>query len=241
MTRRSIGVYRIVNTQDGTCYIGSTSQSFVKRWNHHRSHLRNGTHSNGHLQRAWNKYGSDVFVFEVVEVLSDCIIAREQYWIDNLRNNGEKLYNLAVTAGNPMQGRKHSIDTRKRISKSNTGKKRSEDTKRRIGDVNRGKPNTDAQKQKISAKLRGRKFTDIHRERMRLSSGHEQSEATKKKISDTQSGTYPALWHEATGVIIPAGKNITSMCKRHGLNTRGVHQLVAGTWKQYKGWTIFQG
>ena len=48
------GVYQITNKVTGKFYIGS-AVNFRKRWNTHKSCLRNNKHANKHLQRAWNK------------------------------------------------------------------------------------------------------------------------------------------------------------------------------------------
>ena len=77
-----IGIYKIQNKQDGKCYYGS-SLNIKKRFAQHLKTLRNNTHHNTHLQRAWNKYGEDAFVFEVVEeCVSDCILIREQHYLN---------------------------------------------------------------------------------------------------------------------------------------------------------------
>lgn len=49
------GIYKITNIKNDKFYIGSTSESFLKRWNHHINSLRRGTHKNMHLQSAFNK------------------------------------------------------------------------------------------------------------------------------------------------------------------------------------------
>lgn len=77
-----VGIYRIQNKQDGKCYYGS-SANIEKRLTQHLKTLRNSTHHNAHLQRAWNKYGEDVFVFEIVEECEpDQMLIREQYYLD---------------------------------------------------------------------------------------------------------------------------------------------------------------
>lgn len=78
------GVYKITNIINNKVYVGS-SVNIIKRKSAHRCMLRDGTHSNEHLQSAYNKYGKDSFVFEVIEYSTkDNLINREQYWIDEL-------------------------------------------------------------------------------------------------------------------------------------------------------------
>lgn len=117
------GVYQIRNLRNGKRYIGSTSYSFRIRWNMHRSRLRTNKHHSIKLQNAWNKYGEDAFVFEVLE---ECIepwcLTREQFYLDRLLfasaydNRFHRLgYNVSRVASN-CTGVKHTIKTRQKKS-----------------------------------------------------------------------------------------------------------------------------
>ncbi len=78
-----VGIYRIVNKRNGKCYYGS-SANVEKRFSLHLKTLRNGTHHNTHLQRAWIQYGEDAFVFEMVEECStDQLLMVEQTYLDS--------------------------------------------------------------------------------------------------------------------------------------------------------------
>lgn len=64
------GIYKIENVVTGDFYIGS-SVNIRKRFDGHRTLLRNNKHFSAYLQNAWNKYGEDNFKFYVLEYL-DC-------------------------------------------------------------------------------------------------------------------------------------------------------------------------
>ena len=68
MARWQSGIYRILCAPSGKAYIGS-SKNIVARWAAHRSKLRLNKHGNPHLQYAWNMYGAEAFIFEIVEEL----------------------------------------------------------------------------------------------------------------------------------------------------------------------------
>lgn len=59
-------IYKITNLINNKVYIGST-KSYNRRISYHKSDLNNNKHINNHLQAAWNKYGKDNFLFEIVE------------------------------------------------------------------------------------------------------------------------------------------------------------------------------
>lgn len=77
-----IGIYRIVNKINGKCYYGS-SKNIKKRWLRHKNELNKGKHVNIILQRAWDKYGSDNFIFELVEGCDESLLMEiEQKYLD---------------------------------------------------------------------------------------------------------------------------------------------------------------
>jgi group I intron endonuclease len=78
------GVYIITNKVNGKFYVGS-GKSIFSRWYNHTRQLKNETHINYKLQRAFNKYGSENFKFEILELhpvegLDSC----EQKYLDLL-------------------------------------------------------------------------------------------------------------------------------------------------------------
>ena len=79
------GIYMIINLINNHKYIGS-SINIKRRLEIHRSNLRHNHHSNSHLQNAWNKYGEDNFVFNILEKCSkEKRFEREQYYIDTIK------------------------------------------------------------------------------------------------------------------------------------------------------------
>ena len=76
-----IGIYKIINTVNNKCYIGQ-SIDIYQRWAEHKSALNHNRHHAQGLQNAWNKYGENVFEFQVIE---ECdvkdLIDKEMYYI----------------------------------------------------------------------------------------------------------------------------------------------------------------
>ncbi len=105
-------IYQIRHIASGKVYVGSAVDPRGRRHTH-VSALRRGVHHSQYLQHAWNKYGEDAFVFEVIEpvLFVEDLITREQYWIDALRAGDRKCgYNVSPTAGSAL-GTKHTDET----------------------------------------------------------------------------------------------------------------------------------
>lgn len=77
-----IGIYKITNIQNNKVYIGQ-STDVEDRIAHHRSSLRHNKHENSHLQRSWNKYGEDSFMFEILDICEEqALDDKERYYIE---------------------------------------------------------------------------------------------------------------------------------------------------------------
>lgn len=92
-SKLSAVIYKIQNLVNGIIYIGSTV-NFEKRKQRHLSALLNNQHHSVYLQRAFNKYGSENFIFTIVEHFSSEIEARdaEQLILDE---QYDQLYNIS--------------------------------------------------------------------------------------------------------------------------------------------------
>ena len=140
------GIYKITCLVTGKFYIGS-SVDLKRRKFWHFCQLRHNKHKNVHLQKAFNKYGADNFVFSVVEFLPTAInkydiISIEQRYIDNLKACDHKIgYNICRVAGQPGErtGFKHSKKTIKLFSEQRKDKKKSEGFKQILSKMYKGK------------------------------------------------------------------------------------------------------
>jgi group I intron endonuclease len=164
------GVYRI-ELGGGWFYVGS-SKDLTKRDRSHRRALRSGSHSNKIVQRVFDKYG--VFNFTILgHYPLDEIIEREQELLDK-HCQDQKCANIAVVAGSPMSGLKHSEQTRKNMSSSRTGREFSIE-----------------HRAALSAALKGRIFTSEHISAMSSASEH------CAKISAAKTGRKLSIKHRA--------------------------------------------
>lgn len=85
------GVYKITNNVNGKYYVGG-SKNIINRWYNHVYELRHHQHDNIHLQRSWDNYGENSFLFLIIEV-SDDIVSVEQKYLDVAKNEQNFSYN----------------------------------------------------------------------------------------------------------------------------------------------------
>ncbi len=114
----------------------------------------------------------------------------------------ENLCNIAIggKVGNGMLGRKHSEETKKKLSDFNKGKKLSEETKKKISESMKDIKRSEETKKKMSEAKKGRKLSEEHKRKLSEShKGKKFSKETKQKMSESKKGQIP--WNKGkTGV-----------------------------------------
>lgn len=96
------GVFQVKNTANGKVLLGS-SLNLEGPLNSAKFMLTIGMHRNELLQKEWNQYGPDKFVFEILEVvkvtddpnfnLIDELTLLEHIWLEKLQPVGKRGYN----------------------------------------------------------------------------------------------------------------------------------------------------
>lgn len=91
------GVYQIRNIINNKIYVGSSQNLYIRKREHFYT-LSKGIHRNKHLQNAFNSYGKENMVFEIIEFcdIRDQINI-EQYWIDTIQKY-TNIYNIQPIA-----------------------------------------------------------------------------------------------------------------------------------------------
>ena len=184
----NVGIYQIRNLVNDKRYVGS-SIDIKKRKREHFNTLKSCRHRNSHLQRAWNKYGENAFIFEVLFtcVPSMCINYEQQ-----VMDQWNPEYNMNPTAGSNL-GRKFGDETKDKLRKINTGKKHTKETKDKMSRAHMGMVASDKTKAKISKAALGRKVSTKTKEKLSDAAagnthwlGRKHTEETKIKISETK-------------------------------------------------------
>jgi group I intron endonuclease len=181
------GIYTITNLVNSKIYVGSVTTSFNKRKNVHFHLLKSNKHFNPYLQNAYNKYGEDSFLFEILDTYDKTLcLSMESYWINILNTKDKNFgYNIIDPIKNRL-GLKHS--SKSKIKMSNSRK----DYILKNGSY----LVTDETKDKISKSKLGKKLSLELREKMSISRkgtnigesnpfyGKKHTEKTKNKIKD---------------------------------------------------------
>lgn len=178
------GVYALVfHTQNGELlYIGSTIDSFRRRLERHRSNFRKGTSHSARLQQLWDIHKS--FEFRILEICQDkaSVRERENFHIQNASYGA--LINSGPALPGVYSGRKHTQETRKKMSESakRTHKIPPRETIARVinnlASLNKGRPPWN----------KGRKST--REERQKIKDGMDKKEV-HDKISAANKGKTP--------------------------------------------------
>tara|TARA_R110000744_G_C19235485_1_gene548646 strand:- start:123 stop:920 length:798 start_codon:yes stop_codon:yes gene_type:complete len=115
--RYTPGVYKITNTINNKCYIGSSIDIYNRGSTYRHLIKRNKLH-NKHLQSSVNKYGYEAFTFEALEKCDKDISVKdlhdiEQSYIDKIKPEYNKRH---IVDTNHLLS--HSQETKDKISKS---------------------------------------------------------------------------------------------------------------------------
>jgi len=173
-------IYKIENKVNGKLYVGQT----ICPANRKKQHLSKTFHGNPALDRAVIKYGRNSFDFSIVEELETLDQANEKefYWIRELNSLVPNGYNLKEggAAGGP-----DSLETRQKKSQSKLGsknhfygRKHSEESKRKISESKKGKKLQLTEEDLLRRKIQKTFLGKIH------------SSESKIKMSKSRSGEH---------------------------------------------------
>jgi group I intron endonuclease len=198
---KNLIVYSIENIVDNKKYIGQTIRG-TKRWNDHRNNLNKNKHENQYLQNAWNFYGENNFIFEILKSCNneEELCYWENYYIVKFKTridwgNGYNCDEGGKGGPNP------SPETREKMSKKKQGKapwnkgiKLNEDDleyRIKLSESHMGK----------QSGMKGKKHTEESRMKMSESNmgresgnkGKKMSQESRTKLSESKKGKPSSL------------------------------------------------
>lgn len=206
------GTYKIINLQNGRIYIGSTYR-FKDRARGHKAELNAGRHLNRFLQNDFNKCGSEVFLFEVIETIvgdRKARVEREQFYIDQWYDKQVNCYNLVPYAMDTRGGTRN----KKQIDPLTDGRCRPFSEERLI---------------KHSAKLKEKWQDSVLKENSKKNALKQWSNQITNNIIVT---------NRITGEKVVITGSIRQFCLDRGISYKAFHQLAKGKLKTSSGWYI---
>lgn len=149
-------VYQILDIMTGARYVGSTTTT-RKRWYEHRWALRRNEHANHALQAAWNKDGESAFRFQTLEMHADSaiLLEREKNILEKTAARGT-VYNITMCASfstearrSPQGRRKNQLGAQRQFS--------SPESRQRHGGITREAMDNPELRARLSHSARNRK------------------------------------------------------------------------------------
>lgn len=206
------GVYKILNLENGRQYFGSTS-CFYKRANSHFNDLEMNRHTNTFLQNDFNKCGSDVFLFEVVEVVPGTKVdwlTKEQVFLDQFYDGQKNCYNLV----------KDAFDNR-----SGTRNKEAPD------------PLTDKRFKTPTEEILAKRGLAIRKAKDNPESRARARENCKNGLWKNHSANV-TLVNTTTQETIQVSVSLREFALSRGLSYKALHLMTKGKTKSSQGWTV---
>jgi len=214
-------IYEIRNLVNNKRYIGQSSQKDRQRLWEHKTYLKKGTHQNLHLQRAWNRYGEENFVMNILQECSslDELNKLETHYVNLYQSLDRRFgYNIRGPGDNKFMPK----ETRLRVSQSKLGVSvHTPESIEKIRQSSKNRVHSQESRKKRSEKLKG--YTWSVEIRDQWAKSHRKT-------------PYPIL-------VSPDGQhyevvNLTRFAKEHGLVQQSLSRLVNKQLTQHKGWTI---
>jgi len=106
------GIYKITNIITNDFYIGSSSNLKRRRYSHFNALEKNRNHSKI-LQRSYNKYGKENFIFEILFYCPEEYNIKLEKWTIKILN---PKYNICKTIPNNTTGYKHTEEDKIKMS-----------------------------------------------------------------------------------------------------------------------------
>lgn len=213
------GIYTITNLIDNKIYIGFC-QNFRTRSNDHKITLLHGKHGNEYLQRAYNKHGSENFIFEILEECDkEYLVSQENYWA-NMLNVHNRSYGYNIQPTHPNNYKIHSNETKIKISKTTKGIKKSETTKQKMSNAMRGKLKTKSHKINLSKSKIGKKMHTKTKESLKLANTG-RIHSLEEKLKRANSRKNPIIQMDLNGNFIKEWKSAVDAKKE--LSIIGAH------------------
>ena len=250
-------IYEIKNVVNNKRYFGQSEPEHNRRMTNHRYQLKQGIHSNTHLQSAWNKYGEENFTWQKVKyVLTLAALDEAEVWYIKSYKTYDRKYGYNIEMG----GKKHYVvaeETKCKIGDANRGNKHSEELKLRYARERREKDypaviSPDGIEYTFES-LRGfcKEHNIIDRNNFRgmvlgktnFCLGWRLTTTPEEYLDKSYIHSLQLRKYTCPPLLSPAGeihevKVVNRFCKEYDLCPSHIRSLIKGERKSHKGWKI---
>lgn len=165
-------IYFLENKVNHNNYIGATIR-LRKRLLNHLKKLKRNQHSNKKIQKEWDKYQQNKFVFGVIEETTKKEKRdREQYYINKLKPEYNKIIDIRKgpdpdKISQTLQGREFSQEHKDKIARANKNRIWRDKSRQKNRQHRLNSTQSEETKAKISQSLKGREVSKETREKLR--------------------------------------------------------------------------
>jgi len=228
------GIYQIRNLINNKIYLGS-AYNLYDRYRVHKSTLLNNKHDNEHLQRSFNKYGKDNFIFELVEIVENLvnIYDIEVKYLNRHFDYGKSCYNMnEETSPNKslIKWNESRMKTFKLVSPNN--------------EIHEFKGYSTAAKF-IGGKCQSSSIWQLFNKKSKSYKGwrllenidYDYKNYNKIKGKGAKLHNFKLL--SPDGIVYNNIFNVDEFCRQHDLNPATIFNIVAGRTRYNNGWSLF--
>ena len=222
-------LYKITNLTNNKIYVGVHQTKKLED---------NYFGSSSILLEDVRQLGKDKFKKEILEFFenADQMFLKEKAIVDeefikrtdtyNLRRGGTGGFDYINKSGIPkFKGRKHSLETRKKISEKSKKRKVSEETKQKISASNQR--TNESRGRKVSSALTGRNLSAEHKEKISktIKEKYKNGDYKSRNFNKKPSFKWKILTPEKEVIEVT---NLTRFCKENGLNSHSIYKGTRG-------------
>lgn len=191
----------------------------------HRSALRNNRHHNDRLQRAWEKYGSENFVFSLIGQFAIADLDSIELWFITEMLGAPGCCNIGTDPSQPNRGRKFSHEHRRKIAAAHTAENH----------YSYGLPLSDAHRANISAGGKGvKRGCDTRLKISKANAGSKNSMFGKTGLTHVRSKPVIGTCLETGDVITFDSANLA---RSAGFDQGAISRCCSGISKFHKGYS----
>lgn len=226
--KKTTGIYCIENTTNNKKYIGQ-SVNIEGRWAKHKTALRQNSHDNDYLQKAWNKYGEDKFKFYILEKCDKNKLNEKEIYYINFYNTLNDQFGYNLKNG----GQAGTITEYGKIKKSNSLKETYKNTdlkERRKNDALKQWSNPDIRNKICGSNngMYGKHHSEETREKLRkIATGRISGKRDKRKIFCIDLNRYFECSAEASKILGINSSGILGVCRGERKTAGGYHWKFA--------------